>query len=106
MKKVEDLPPLGESTFYILTSLMHSPKHGYAILKDVELLSDGTIRMAIGNLYVSLKRLLEQGLIERAGEREQPDGQRRKVYRLSVVGERFWNAQADRATRMANTAKP
>ena len=43
--------PLREPTFFILLSLSPGPKHGYAILKEVEALSDGRVRLSTGTLY-------------------------------------------------------
>ena len=57
--------PLTEPTFYILLSLAPSKKHGYAILRDVEGLSKGRLRLSTSTLYSALARLLDQGLIER-----------------------------------------
>jgi DNA-binding PadR family transcriptional regulator len=104
MKTSEDFPPLAPSTFYVLASLISGPKHGYAILKDVEERSDGEVRMAIGNFYVALKRLLEQGLIEREGEGSEPMGERRKVYRITGLGEAAFDAELARLRRLVRGA--
>jgi DNA-binding PadR family transcriptional regulator len=53
--------PLTESTYFILLSLSSKPKHGYAIMKDVWILSNDRIILSTGTLYGALKRLLEQG---------------------------------------------
>ena len=57
--------PLTETTFYILLSLSPGSSHGYAILKDVERLSEGRLVLSTGTLYGALKRLLERDWIER-----------------------------------------
>ena len=56
--------PLGEAAFYILLSLGDGEKHGYAILKDVQTISDGARRLSVSTLYETLSRLLEQGLVD------------------------------------------
>lgn len=61
---LEELP-LTETTFFILLSLSPKPKHGYAMMKDVESLSEGRIRLSTGTLYGAIKRLLEKGWIKR-----------------------------------------
>lgn len=43
MDDVNGQLPLTESTPFIILSLAASPKHGYAILKEVEALSDGRL---------------------------------------------------------------
>ena len=79
--------PLSEQTFYILLSLLPQPRHGYAILKDIQQLSDGRLLISVSTLYTSLKRLLEQGWIERAELEEQDENARpRKQYKLTHTG--------------------
>ena len=76
------IPELGrfaEPALLILVSLSDGPKHGYAIMSDVEA---GTGRpMGPGTLYAALARLEERGLIEAI---EPVD--RRRPYRLTGVG--------------------
>ncbi len=52
--------PLSEAVFLILLSLMPGPKHGYAIMKDVQALSENRVSLSTGTLYGALKRLLKQ----------------------------------------------
>jgi DNA-binding PadR family transcriptional regulator len=86
--------PLHQTVFYILGVLVERPKHGYQIAKDIEELSDGDMRIAIGNLYVSLKRLLDDGLIERVSNDSEED--RRKVYRITGLGAQVVKLELDR----------
>ena len=67
--------PLSEPILLILTSLAEHPRHGYALIKDMELLSGGRVRMSTGTLFGALRRLLEDGWIERF---EQEDTARQK----------------------------
>jgi DNA-binding PadR family transcriptional regulator len=89
--------PISEPITYILLSLSPGPKHGYAILKDMENLSDGRARLSVSTLYESLGRLLNEGLIERV---EEPDGKNtlrpRKIYRLSQLGREVLAAEINR----------
>lgn len=101
-----DQLPLTESTFFIMVSLASGPKHGYAIMKEVEALSEGRVRMGTGTLYGALKRLLSDGWIERV-EDPQPDesDRERKAYRLSGLGQRILKAEAARLRRLAEVAE-
>ncbi|HLG01705.1 MAG TPA: PadR family transcriptional regulator [Acidimicrobiia bacterium] len=83
--------PLPSATLHILVALTAGEKHGYAIMRDVEALTDGAVRMGPGTLYGSIKRMLADGLIEEAAERPdpEPDDQRRRYYRLTGLGERL-----------------
>ncbi|MEX2184706.1 MAG: PadR family transcriptional regulator [Chloroflexota bacterium] len=77
--RVPDLGRFAEPALLILVSLSDGPKHGYAIMTDVEA---GTGRpMGPGTLYAALARLEERGLIEALAPVE-----RRRPYRLTAVG--------------------
>jgi DNA-binding PadR family transcriptional regulator len=76
------LPAFGrfaEPSLLILTSLSEGPKHGYAMMQDIE---RGTGRpMGAGTLYAALVRLEEQGLVEPLAPVD-----RRRPYRLTAIG--------------------
>jgi DNA-binding PadR family transcriptional regulator len=100
--------PLTEPTFYILLSLALEKKHGYAILKDVEALSDGKVRLSTSTLYGALGRLLDQGLIERVPNDEEENtgpGLPRKAYILSQTGRRILEAETRRMQALVTTAR-
>lgn len=84
-----NISPLSETTLYILVSLAHGPLHGYAIAKEVQALSENRVILSVSTLYTTLKRLLEDGWIERVGKDPNPDdgGRPRKVYALTERGE-------------------
>ncbi len=95
--EIQPFLPLTEVSFYILFSLAQEPRHGYAIMKDVQTLSEGRILLSAGTLYGALKRLLEQGWIERfEGEELDESGRPRKVYRLSGLGQEILAAETAR----------
>lgn len=110
-----DFIPLREPTFYILLSLAPEEKHGYAILKDVETLSEGRILLSTSTLYEALARLLDQGLIERvkpgAGEDATGDfnathpGKPRKAYRMTELGRAVLDAEVRRLRALVNVAQ-
>jgi DNA-binding PadR family transcriptional regulator len=102
--------PLTEPTFYILLSLAPGQKHGYAIMKDVEALSDGRLSLSTGTLYGALKRLLDQDWIERVDETEADEprgepGRPRKAYRLTRLGRRSLEAETARLERLVAAAR-
>ena len=83
------IPQIGrfaEPALLILVSLADGPKHGYAIMTDVEA---GTGRpLGPGTLYAALVRLEQRGLVEGL---EPVD--RRRPYRLTAVGETVLSEQ-------------
>ena len=98
--------PLREPTFFILLSLSPGPKHGYAILKGVEALSDGRVRLSTGTLYGALKRLLEDGWIRRVDDPLSGDTKRgRKAYALTERGCRVLNAEIQRLGQLVQVAQ-
>lgn len=90
--------PLTEATYAILVSLAE-PRHGYGIMLHVAEASGGDIRIGPGTLYGALTKLLEQGLIRRAGEDGAGD-ERRKRYVLTDFGRRVVELESSRLERL------
>jgi len=80
--------PLRPATFQILMALVDGERHGYSIMTEVSERSEHTVRLGAGTLYGSLKRLLEDGLVEEAGERSDAElgDERRRYYRITKFG--------------------
>jgi DNA-binding PadR family transcriptional regulator len=106
-QQVEEFLPLPASVMHIVVALADGEKHGYAILRDVTELSGGAVRMGSGTLYGSIKRMLDQGLIEETEERPDPalDDQRRRYYRLTELGQRVGAAEHRRLTALVDAAR-
>lgn len=97
---------LSEQAFLILLSLAPGPSHGYAILKDVEALSEGRVVLGTGTLYGALKRLMGQGLIERVPDPLPNDTAReRNAYALTEEGRRVMQAEAARLDALLEAAR-
>ena len=98
--------PLTEATFFILLSLSPAPKHGYAILKEVQALSHGRIVFSTGTLYGAIRRLLEQGWIKRVSD-PVPNltDRERKAYALTDKGRRVVSAEMERLRSLLDTAE-
>lgn len=74
-----------EASYFILASLMGGQLHGYGVAKRSEELSDGRIRLSSGTLYGALDRLVNEGLVEVAGETV-VTGRRRRNYQITDAG--------------------
>ena len=98
--------PLREPTFFILLSLSPGPKHGYAILKEVEALSEGRVLLSTGTLYGAIKRLLNRSWIRRVDD-PIPNGtaRERKAYTLTEFGRRVLNAELERLQKLVAVAQ-
>jgi DNA-binding PadR family transcriptional regulator len=99
--KVLDYLPLTETSFFILLSLTASPKHGYAIMKDVEVMSEQRVILATGTLYSALRRMLDDGWIDRLNDIPSDDNLReRKLYQLTDLGRRILEAETGRIQKL------
>jgi DNA-binding PadR family transcriptional regulator len=78
----------------ILTSLADGPKHGYALIKDIE--SFAGIKMGPGTLYGSLSKLERAGLVEAL-----PAEDRRRPYRITSAGLVAVRARLTESARIA-----
>jgi DNA-binding PadR family transcriptional regulator len=92
---VQKYLPLTESTYYILLALLE-PAHGYAIMQNVEQMSEGTASIGPGTLYGAFSTLEKEGLIAKHHEEE-----RRKYYMLTEKGRKVLAAQIRRVEIMA-----
>lgn len=94
--------PLSEATYLILASLTE-PRHGYGIMRDVEEISGGRVRVGPGTLYGALTNLSAQKLIRRSGETGS-GSDRRKVYALTPLGERVLLLEGERLAALSSLA--
>lgn len=80
---------LTEAVYYILLSLIE-PMHGYGIMQNVELLSNGRVKLAAGTLYGAINTLLEKGWIfALPGEKDS----RKKAYQITCQGKQALQAE-------------
>ena len=89
------LLPLTPAMFHVLVALADGETHGYAILKEVERLTGGAVRLSTGTLYGIIKRLLADGLVKET-EAATKDDERRRSYELTAFGREVARAEAAR----------
>jgi DNA-binding PadR family transcriptional regulator len=98
--------PLSTQVFHVIVALADEDKHGYAIIKDIALRTDGAERLGAGTLYAILKRLLDDDLIvEVQGGDAASDDQRRRYYRLTPLGRKVARAEVARLERASAMAR-
>jgi DNA-binding PadR family transcriptional regulator len=95
------VPEMREPTYFVLTSLLDGPLHGYAIIQRTLQLSGHRVRMATGTLYTALDRLTAEGYVRPVRE-EIVNGRARRSYELTESGAAALRAEA---TRMAEAAR-
>jgi DNA-binding PadR family transcriptional regulator len=115
--------PLTPFAFQVLLALADGERHGYAIIKEVEERSGGSVKLRTGTLYTLLQRLLEEQLIgeqatgqtpasaesrtasnEPAGPAARADS-RRRYYRLTALGDAVLRAEAQRLEGLIGDAR-
>jgi len=97
-KQVELLQ--GTLDMLILKAVSLSPLHGYGILLRIQRISGERLEIQQGSLYPALYRLEHQGWI-RSEWGESDNKRKAKYYRLSAVGKRRLQMEADKWNRMA-----
>jgi DNA-binding PadR family transcriptional regulator len=95
--------PLREPTLLLLTALADAPRHGYALIQEVETISQGRVRLRAGTLYGALDRLLKEGLI-RVEREEIVDSRMRRTYALTDAGSALLATEAERLRATADEA--
>jgi DNA-binding PadR family transcriptional regulator len=103
---VDELLPLPPATFHILLALLDEERHGYGIIQDIEMRTQGELRMSAGTLYRSIARMVEQGLIaEVTKRRPAADDPRRRYYRLTPFGTTVARAEMRRLSELVRLAR-
>jgi DNA-binding PadR family transcriptional regulator len=98
-KPADGLTPLSAA---ILFALAGGASHGYAIIKEIESITDGEMSPNTGSMYLALHRLLDDGLIS---ESDGPgDDARRRYYRLTETGRSAAKAEARRLSQLLRAA--
>src|SRR5260370_26367443 len=103
----DSLLPLPTAVFHILIALADRDRHGYSIMQDVAARTEGKVQLSAGTLYSSIRRMLEQGLIEELADCPDPSStdERRRSYRLTRFGKRAAAAQAARLNALLKQAR-
>jgi DNA-binding PadR family transcriptional regulator len=79
--------PLPAASLHIVLALLDGELHGYALMRRVEELSQGAVRMGPGTLYGTINRLVSEGLVQETTDRvARDDGERRRYYELTGQG--------------------
>lgn len=96
---------------FTMLSLAEGPKHGYAILAEVEEQSGGKVRLGPSSLYYTLGRLEDRGLIEErdadavgdAGD--DPHAEQRRYFAMTSEGRRVLEEELGLLTGLVDHAR-
>ena len=105
MKKPDK--PLTPAVLYILLALSTRERHGYGIMKQVKIDSQGKINMGPGTLYGSIGRMVEAGLICESDRRIdlELNDERRIYYGITGLGKKALAAELARYRQVTAVAK-
>jgi DNA-binding PadR family transcriptional regulator len=97
--------PLKPLDLEILLALAEADQHGYGLVQAVASHTNELIVLDPGNLYRVIKRLLETRLVAESARRSPGDeGDRRRYYKLTPLGERVLSAELERLRRFVNAS--
>src|SRR5689334_15924926 len=98
--------PLTPVVLHMLLALAgeRQGKHGYALAKEVEDVSEGQIKMGPGTLYGSIQRMIDASLIEESSRRSEEDD-RRRFYRLTPFGRKVLELEIARLNAVIRVAR-
>ena len=99
--------PPSSAVFHILLALAASEMHGYAIMQEIAILSNGRVSVGPGTLYGSIKKMLSAGLIEESSTRPDPelDDERRRYYRITERGRNVLMSEVERLDQLVREAQ-
>ena len=101
----DDIPPLTPAVFHVLLALTGGDRHGYAILKDIQQRTNGSIKMQAGTLYGTLQRLLDLGWVDEIDPPDDEADTRRRYYRLNREGRTAIQADVHRMDTLVKAAR-
>lgn len=103
---VEEHLPLKPLDFSILLVLSREESYGYGIVQQIAQRSVGGVRLAPGNLYQVLDRMIEASLVREAERKNRADGDgRRRYYAITPFGRRVAEAEAARLKAVMGTVE-
>ena len=103
----DDLLPLKPVEVLILTMLAGGERHGYGVRQDILDHTGGAMRLEAGNLYRSIRRMSDLGLVDESDRRPalDEDDERRRYYRLTPFGRRVLAAEVRRLRALVRLAE-
>jgi DNA-binding PadR family transcriptional regulator len=103
-----NLPSISRTAFHVLVAIGPGERHGYGIMREVERITEGATRLGPGGVYTTIRRLLDDGLIEESDARPdvELDDQRRRYYRLTALGRVAVATEVARLDRLVGAARP
>ncbi|GMA51832.1 hypothetical protein GCM10025857_31890 [Alicyclobacillus contaminans] len=93
-----DITHFSDPSFLILASLSTGPKHGYAMMEDIQAFSG--VSLEPGTLYGAISRLEERGFIRALATDE-----RRRPYEITAAGEALFRERIAMFEKLSEEGK-
>ena len=90
--------PMTETAYYILLSLSE-PRHGYGIIRHVEEITNGRIKLGSGTVYGTLTKMQKKDIIA-----VYSDGDRKTVYEITDIGRELILKEIERLKELYSNA--
>ena len=107
MTPIDEHIPVKPTDYLTLVALADGERHGYGLVKQIEELSGGTLRLVPGNFYSVLQRLMNAGLLEEAERKASADldNRRRRYYRITELGHQVATTETARLKALVKVAE-
>jgi DNA-binding PadR family transcriptional regulator len=104
-RNVDRLVPLKPKVLHILLALADGPRHGYSIMQEVAVRTDGHVRVWPAAMYGTLRELEELDLIVESDKRPSDDDERRRYFALTPLGKRVLSGEVRRLEAIVEHAR-
>lgn len=105
MKSHMAQPALKTRVYYVLLTLADGPRHGLAIARDAQRLSEGSVRLWPATLYGTLDELVERGWIEEVEGHPEQSSDKQRFYALTRAGRHALATETDRLATQVRVAR-
>lgn len=90
----KQLQNLTEPMYYVLLCLK-TPLHGYGIMRKVDAITQGRVKVGPGTLYNLIARFEKEGIVEKVS-----DTDKKKTYKLTLKGHTLLDEEWCRLKRL------
>lgn len=101
------VPVLTAAGFQVLLAVASGHTHGYAVMRFVEELTSGRVRLGPGTLYRTIARLVADEVVTESESHDPsaPHDARRRYYQLTALGEQAVREEAGQLAQMVDAAR-
>jgi DNA-binding PadR family transcriptional regulator len=91
--------------YYVMLAMADGARHGLAIARDVQQLSEGGVRLWPATLYGTLDELVDRRWIEEVDEPPSDESERKRFYQLTRAGRQALLTETDHLASVVRVAR-